>query len=243
MSSPLPARFWTITLAAVLGIAATFSLGAWQLNRAAQKLALHTAIEQRKTMPVVGQAELLSAGGTSASLVHRPVVLRGTWAAERTVYLDNRQMQAKPGFYVVTPLKLEGSAAAVLVERGWVQRNFEQRDKLPAVETPAGVVEVRGLLAPPPAKLYDFGSAGSGPIRQNLDLAQFRGETALTLLDVSVQQTGAPSEGLLRDWPEPATGVERHYGYAFQWWALAALIAILYVWFQFIAPRRKRPDA
>ncbi|MBG9389530.1 SURF1 family protein [Caenimonas sp. DR4.4] len=210
------------------------------MSRASQKLAIQAAIEQRKGMPAIGAAELAAAGGTAGSLVHRQVELRGTWVAPGTVYLDNRQMQAKPGFYVVTPLRLEGAGGAVLVERGWVQRNFTDRAKLPLVETPAGPVVVRGLVAPLPSKLYDFGSAGSGPIRQNLDLAQFRAETGLPLLGVSVQQTGPASEGLLRDWPEPTTGVERHYGYAFQWWALAVLIATLYAWFQFIAPRRKR---
>jgi surfeit locus 1 family protein len=69
-------------------------------------------------------------------------------------------------------------------------------------------------------------------------LAQFRAETGLALLDLAVRQTGAPSEGLLRDWPAPASGVEKHYGYAAQWWALSFLITALYVWFQFIAPRR-----
>ena len=28
-------------------------------------------------------------------------------------------------------------------------------------------------------------------------------------------------DGLLREWAPPATGVERHYAYAFQWFALA----------------------
>jgi surfeit locus 1 family protein len=152
-------------------------------------------------------------------------------------------MHGKPGFYVVTPLKLEGSARAVLVQRGWVPRNFEDRVKLPAVETPSGGVEVRGRMAPPPAKLYEFDGAGSGPIRQNLDLARFREETQLDLLELSVLQLGPPSEGLLRDWPQVASGVEKHYGYAFQWWALSALIAVLYAWFQFIAPRRRPPHA
>ena len=73
-------------------------------------------------------------------------------------------------------------------------------------------------------------------------MAQFRAETGLALLDLSVQQTGEPSEGLLREWPEAASGAAKHYGYAFQWWALSALIAILYVWFQFIAPRRQGPS-
>jgi surfeit locus 1 family protein len=104
-------------------------------------------------------------------------------------------------------------------------------------------VEVSGRMAPPPAKLYEFDGAGGGPIRQNLDLAAFRAETRLALLDGSVQETGPASQGLLRDWPEVASGVDKHYGYMFQWWALSGLIAILYVWFQFIAPRRRTARA
>jgi len=237
-----PRRFWWVTLAAVLGVSATLALGAWQMSRAAQKLALQAAIERRQASPPVDQRALLAAPDLG-DLVHRPVVLRGTWAARHTLFLDNRQMNGKPGFYVVTPLLLEGSGAAVLVERGWVQRNFLQRDALPAIATPPGVVEVRGRMAPPPGKLYEFAGAGRGPIRQNVDLTQLRAETGLALLDLAVQQTGPASEGLLREWPQAATGVEKHYGYAFQWWALSALIALLYVWFQFIAPRRKVPHA
>ena len=173
--------------------------------------------------------------------MYRPIQLRGTWLAQYTVFLDNRQMNGKAGFYVVTPLQLEGSRAAVLVERGWAPRNFMRREQLPPVETPPGQVEVRGRLAPPPAKLYEFAGAGEGSIRQNLDLAQWRAETGLALPDVAVRQTGGPSEGLLREWPEASSGAEKNYGYAFQWWALSALISILYVWFQFIAPRRKVP--
>jgi surfeit locus 1 family protein len=56
-------------------------------------------------------------------------------------------------------------------------------------------------------------------------------------IDVSVQQLGAPSEGLLREWPVIASGVDKHYGYAFQWFALSALIAGLFVWFAFFHHR------
>jgi surfeit locus 1 family protein len=235
-------RFWLLTAAAATGFAVTLALGAWQMSRAAQKLALHAAIEQRQAIAPVSQRELL-ASRNPADILHRVVVLRGTWVASRTVFLDNRQMQGKVGFYVVTPLRIEGSDTAVLVERGWVQRNFLQREKPPPIATPEGVVELRGRLAPPPAKLYEFAGAAPGPIRQNLDLAEFRAETGLPLLALSVQQLGGPSEGLLRDWPEPASGVATNYGYAAQWWALSILIAILYVWFQFVAPRRNVPPA
>ncbi len=242
MSRRRDARFWFLTVAAVLGVGATFALGLWQVGRASQKIALHAAIEERRSMPPLTAQQLLG-GLSTAELLHRPAVLRGTWLSQYTVFLDNRQMQGRPGFYVVTPLRLDGTSRTVLVERGWVPRDFMQRDKLPAVDTPLGVIEVRGRMAPPPGKLYEFPGAVNGPIRQNLDLAQFRAETGLPLLDLAVQQTGPPSEGLSRQWPEPVSGVEKHYGYAFQWWALCALIAILYVWFQFIAPRRKLPHA
>ena len=81
---------------------------------------------------------------------------------------------------------------------------------------------------------------GSSPIRQNLDLEAFRAQTGLPLrAEFSLQQIGSASEGLQRDWPAPALGIDRHYGYAFQWFGLAALVAVLYVWFQLIVPFRR----
>lgn len=151
-------------------------------------------------------------------------------------------MNGKPGFFVLTPLQIEGTGAVMLVQRGWAQRAFTDRTALPPIETPAGQVEVPGHLAPWPSRLYDFGGAEQGPIRQNLDLQAFRRETALPLLEVTLLQSGAASEGLLREWPVVASGVEKHHGYAFQWFGLSGLIALLYVWFQIVQPRRqKRP--
>ncbi|RYF40875.1 MAG: SURF1 family protein, partial [Comamonadaceae bacterium] len=89
------------------------------------------------------------------------------------------------------------------------------------------------------SKLYEFDGAAQGRIRQNLDLAAFGAETGLSLLPVSLLQTGAASEGLLRDWPASNTGVDKHYGYAFQWFALCALLVGLYAWFQVFLPRRR----
>ncbi|HEY8359434.1 MAG TPA: SURF1 family protein [Ramlibacter sp.] len=230
---------WLIALAAVVGIVATFALGSWQWGRAQEKLALQAAVAARQGAAALTNAQLAAPPAELAALVHTPVELRGEWVASRTVYLDNRQMHGKPGFYVVTPLRLEGSNAAVLVQRGWVQRNFQQREQVPQIETPAGPVTVRGRLAPPPAKLYAFAEEERGAIRQNLDLARFQSETGLPLLAMSVQQLGGASGGLLRDWPQAASSAAKNYGYAAQWWALSGLIAILYAWFQLILPRRR----
>ena len=237
-----PRRFWIVTCAAVAGFAVTLELGAWQWGKGELKVARQAEMEHQQLLAPLDE-HALPASGAPAELLHRPIVLRGTWVKERTVYLDNRQMQGRPGFYVVTPLRLAGGNSAVVVERGWIPRNFEHREQLQPVETPAGVVEVRGRIAPPPPKLYEFAGAGAGAIRQNLDLGRFRAETGLALSDVAVQQVGPASEGLLRDWPRADSGAATNYGYAFQWWAMSGLIAVLYVWFQIIAPRRKSSHA
>jgi surfeit locus 1 family protein len=231
-------RFWAITLAALVGVTATVSLGLWQLSRAAQKVALQAAIDAQTPMRPVSTHEVATATDPLL-LLHRHARLRGSWAQGHTVFLDNRQMNAKQGFFVVTPLQLSVGGKSILVQRGWVQRNFTDRSQLPQVPTPSGEVEVTGRIAPPPSKLYEFSAAVAGPIRQNLDVVEFRRETHLPLMDISLLQTdaadaGAVDPGLVRDWPQANLGVGKHYGYTFQWWGIAALIATLYVWFQIV---------
>lgn len=235
-------RFWIVTFAAVLMAALTFSLGQWQLDRAAQKTALQASLDQQGSQPVLGNAALTS-GVDLGPLKDRRVQLTGQWQPAQTVYLDNRPMNQRPGFWVLTPLLLEGSDKAVLVQRGWIPRDFQDRTRLKPIETPAGPVSVQGRMAPAPGKLYEFAGAAAGPIRQNLDIAEFRAETGLPLIQALVIETGPASQGLLRAWSAPNTGVDKHYGYAFQWFGLCALLIGLYVWFQLLLPRRRRAGA
>jgi surfeit locus 1 family protein len=187
------------------------------------------------------EAAALLAHPDPASLVHQSAWLRGEWLPEHTLYLDNRQMHAKVGFIAVTPLRLQGSAQVILVQRGWVQRNFEERAKVPAIVTPAGPVSVEGRIALPGGKLFELGQPSAGTIRQNLDLKQFSAQTRLPMLPVLLTQTGPSSEGLLREWPAVNLGVEKHYGYALQWFGMSALLAVLFLWYQILKPRYRHP--
>jgi surfeit locus 1 family protein len=231
-------RFWLITVGTVLAVLLTLSLGRWQLSRAAQKLAIQASIERQSALQSLSGQNLLALADPKTE-INRRITLKGTWLAPHTVFLDNRQMNNRPGLYVVTPLKLQDSELVVVVQRGWVARNFLDRNLLPSVETPTGLVEIQGRIATVPSKLYELGGPESGRIRQNLDMVRFSAELGMPLLPVSVQQMGAASEGLLREWPVVSTGVDTHYGYAFQWFALSALLTLLYVWFQIV--RRFKP--
>lgn len=243
----LTLRFWLLTFAAALGIGVTASLGVWQLGRALQKEALQSAIEQQSVLPALTGQSLLNAPDL-VNTIHRHAVLTGTWLPQHTVFLDNRQMDAKPGLFVLTPFELADQTnpvkKVILIQRGWVARHFLDRNIVPVVPTATGWVQIEGRIAPPPSKLYAFKGADTGLIRQNIDLPEFAQQTQREFLGVSLLQADAAAapagaDGLLRHWQRPNNGVEKHYGYMAQWWALSALIAILYVWFQIVRPKFK----
>ena len=240
-------RFWVVTVAALLTVALTFSLGQWQLGRAAQKKALQASLDQKSQVPPFGNAGLAALAVLNppalAALSDRRVDISGQWQAAQTVYLDNRPMNGRPGFWVMTPLQLSGTDKVVLVQRGWIPRDFVDRSRLAPVETSAQEVRLQGRMAPATAKLYAFKGADTGLIRQNLEIGVLAAETGLPLLPVLVLQTGPASEGLQREWAAPNTGIDKHHGYAAQWFGLSALVLGLYVWFQWVMPLRRRSKA
>ncbi|MBB4846185.1 surfeit locus 1 family protein [Paucibacter oligotrophus] len=243
------ARFWLILAAALAAVALSARLGVWQLDRAAQKVALQEAVEQRAQLPALDAAQLSADAANAQLQLQRRVLLRGRWLSDKTVFLDNRPMDGRVGFFVVTPLRLSGRGEAILVQRGWVPRDARDRSRLPTLaDSVAAEVEVQGRLALAPSRLYEFSAAASGPIRQNLDAAAYAQEIQQALLPLTVLQSGPvdPQDGLLRDWAAPDLGLQKHYGYAFQWFALSALLLGLYVWFQLIRPtlqRQAKPEA
>lgn len=230
-------RLLLITVATALTVAAGVALGLWQLGRAEQKLRLADGIARQGALAPLAATDLQTE--QPEALWHRTAQLEGEWLPEATVFLDNRQMNGRVGFFVLTPLSLANGQGTLLVQRGWAPRNFEDRQRVPVVPTPAGTVRLQLRLAPPPPKLYELGPGEGGAIRQNIDLAAFGAEIKTPLLALSALQTSAADDGLLRTWPQPATDVHKHYGYAFQWFGLSTLFALLYVWFQIIAPRRR----
>jgi surfeit locus 1 family protein len=214
-SSRFDRHFWLVTLSALLMCGLTASLGMWQLDRAAQKEKL--SLERHNV---------------------QPIRLIGQWAAPQTLYVDNRQMNAKQGFFVVTPL-FTASREYVLVERGWIPRDFMDRKKLASIETPTGAVtiDVRLMPDPIPPAVFAKEAVSEHPIVASIDLAALGKALPDKAYKGMMQQVGVTSEGLMRNWYEPASGVEKHYGYAFQWFAMCATVLGLYFWFQWIKPK------
>ena len=232
----------TALLAAVIAMAITISLGNWQLRRAQEKLALQNAWDEALRQPPkrVVAAEVAEIG---ANLPQR-VRISGRFDYEHEVWLDNRQMDGRSGLFLMTPIRL-ADGVVVLVNRGFVQRDPRDRLRLPPVARPDGDVTVEGLAVQQPPRVLQLGEDARGQqerpvIWQNFDFDAFERAAGLKTVRWVVQQTGGDDDGLLRRWPRLNAGVDMHRGYAFQWFGLAALIAVLAAYFGLRA-RAARP--
>ena len=244
ISVPRQRSLLLTTMATVLGVALTVRLGFWQLSRGYEKEALHAAILSKQAQSALDTVTVLK-DKRVLSQVHQRVSLEGRWLSKHTVYLENRPMQGRSGFIVLTPLQLD-AATTVLVQRGWIPRHQQDRTLLAPIETPQGLVKVNGRVASAPSEVMGLGEtvdATTGqttrqlPIRQNINVVSFSHEIGGALA-ATVLQTDANTDGLQRNWPEITAGVEKHWGYAFQWFALAAVQLLLYFWYQWIKPYR-----
>ena len=209
------------------------------------KLKGASSISEKSAAPEAAAANSVQA------LVHQRVDVRGTWLHEHTVFLDNRYMGGRPGFIVATPLQIAGSSQVVWVQRGWVARDPQDRTRLPSLPATAEPVNVQGRVVAEVSRVYALGAAtpASAPgaarasgIWQNLPAVNFGPSSQLlplAVLQTAITAGQAAPDSLQRDWTPPDSGVAKHYGYAFQWFALCGLIMVLYAWFQFIAPRRR----
>jgi cytochrome oxidase assembly protein ShyY1 len=239
-------RFRTVPfLATLLLVLLGIALGNWQTRRAAEKSTLQARLEQGMAAP----PQTLDGGPIDpARLEFHRVIVTGEFAANWPLFLDNRPQAGRSGFILLMPFKIAGSDKYVLVARGWLPRNTAEHDRLPPFTTPPGRVTIEGRAVRQLARVMQLGTPAPltpNALVQNTDPAEVARASGLDLLPVVVEQTGAvlPGEGLLRDWPAPSVDIDRHKGYAVQWYALALMALLFFVITGFRSGRRKTEQA
>ncbi len=221
------------TLAVLVLVPSFISFGQWQWRKAGAKESLQTLLDARSAEPPVSMPD-----GTvePESMRFRRVLARGTYEPRYQILIDNRIHREQAGYHVVTPLRLEGSDRRVLVNRGWVPA-LADHNRWPTIDTPTGLIEIQGTAVVPGTRYFTLGgeaprdgSAGWQTVWQNLDLARYAGAVAFPVQPVIIQLAPeSPAGGFVRDWPRPDERIERHLGYAFQWWGFAAATTIIWL--------------
>jgi surfeit locus 1 family protein len=236
----MPRRKLIVALiAAAVGIAAAISLGNWQMRRGDAKLALRAQADAAERAPPADIAPSRLSINDVAAALPRKVRVSGVFDPAGTVYLDSRLLNGVAGFYVITPLVIGEGLPALLIDRGWKAHDLRDRANIAAPMPPSGRASVEGLAVARPSALLELG--GKAELRvpglwHNLNYSAYEQATGRSVARFVIQQSadaqsGNPPDGLRREWPRPASGVEKNRGYAFQWYAIAVLIAALAVFF------------
>ena len=237
--SPQPAaatpwRRWLPTVAALCLVAITARAGLWQLDRAQQKIALQAAFEARAAAPVLDLNQTPVGPADDQTLRYRRATVQGRYLPAGQIYIDNRDQDGVPGYHVLTPLAL--GQGVILVNRGFLARDASY-PRPPAVPVPEGEVRVQGMLSQARSRFLELsGDTVQGAVWQNLRLDRYAAATRLDPLPlVLLADPATPGLSPVRETPD--AGVAMHQGYAFQWFAMAAAVTGLYLYFTFF--RRK----
>lgn len=226
------------TLAALVVIPVMVALGQWQLDRAAGKQRSFDQYLQRRAMPAL-QLDPANADSWKFPVMrYRNIKVRGRYDTGMHLLLDNQIVDGVAGYLVYTPFLFDGTEAYILVNRGWIPAGPD-RGAVPELETPPGVLSLDGIATLPPPPGIRMGDNAPEPLTpsfvrlQRLEMKRMVQEYSGKLIPYELRLDPAAPSGFVRKWTEPGSGRERHLGYAFQWFAMAAAVAILYVVFNF----------
>ncbi|RPI01614.1 MAG: SURF1 family protein [Zetaproteobacteria bacterium] len=218
-------RAWP-TIVALLGLGLTMWACWWQYGRGLEKdrIEAQLAAADDRVLVTLGAQPI-----AEEAIRYRRIGVRGEFLSEAAVFLDNQVRGTTPGLVVFMPLRLTDSNMHVLVKRGWMAAPVNRAIE-PSVRTPAGTVDVAGTALPPNSRFLELSSESqAGRVWQNVTLERMVAATHLDFQPLILEQTSDLDDGLVRNWPRPARGSAKHYGYALQWGAMALTIVVLYV--------------
>lgn len=215
-------------VAATAAFALFASLGTWQVQRAAEREAEVDAIAAAEEQPPLPLPE----NDVIPALAWQFVAIEGQYRPERQFLLDNRTLDGETGFVVLTPFRLD-DGRLVLVDRGWVPADGREPAgtiRLPAAAESVSTLVGRLWLAESGFSIGPALAATGNDWPRKTTRVDYKalGDALGDELVPAIVRLEADVPGRLRPRPvEPAFGPERHIGYAFQWYALAATVLIV----------------
>lgn len=203
-------------------------LGIWQLDRAEHKRVVAKSLSQSSSFPAL---KLLKE--KDAAIPYFSVTLKGRFLSDQQLLLDNQVLNGVAGYEVLTPLQLT-DGSLYIVNRGWLAG---RPDKLPSWDTPTDALTLKGVIAPHAAAGMRMGDAvvataetpsGWPKVVNYPSLEELESLFGLPIAPYTLWLDAAQPYGFDRDWQPQELTVEKHLGYAFQWFALALAVLVMF---------------
>ncbi len=240
-------RWWFTTLLVLAAVAVMVRLGIWQLDRLDQRRAFNAHVLAQQQAPELNLNNLdpaLSLDDLSG-MEYRAVRVEGEYDPSGEIAIRNQAWNGVPGYTLLTPLRITGTAWVVMVQRGWVPLEGFTPDDLSRFEQP-GPVQVSGIVRAA-RSTPDFGGRSDDPLQPgefrrlwNLpNLEAIGGQLPYAILPVYVQRAPEPAyPENLDQWPmemlpfpsQPKLELTEgpHMGYAIQWFIFASILGFGY---------------
>ena len=218
---------WPTTLLTLLMLPALLGLGRWQLQRAAEKRVVQARFAAEQAAVPRDLAQLPAVPAQYAR-----VRMRGHYDNAHSFLLDNRMWHGRFGYEVLTAFVPADAGRAVLVDRGWVAGDPArlQRPQIAAVE---GEVDLTGSVYRDTARFHfvDNPHETHWPkLIENLRMDDLQQQFAAPIFPFVVRLDAAMPGAYRTEWQvfPNGFGPERHIAYAVTWFALAAILAVIW---------------
>lgn len=221
---------WKISLFTAAFLPLLIGLGFWQLHRASEKEQIQAQFDQKMTQ-AAQDITTIDKQASPTTLAFLPVVITGMIDNEHYFLLDNRVMEGKTGFEVISPL-MTPQGETYLVNRGWIAAKAT-RQELPDVTPVKNTITVRGYIYVPVSHAFTL---GADEITQHWP--KIISDTDAPLIGKLLHKPVFPytirvsqelNDGLIRHWPAVNMTPEKHIAYAIQWFAMALALIILFI--------------
>ena len=179
-------------------------------------------------------------GGDIEGQLYRRVTLEGAFDQRHQFLIDNRTVAGQAGFEVITPYFLHNKDY-VLVNRGWIGHGGDRLVEIPEDPLLAGEMILEGIVTTP-SKGFVLGESTANPdssggqgqwplILQFVDYGTIAAKLdKIPLMDAVIVASDGQHGVFHYNWQPVASGVEKHLGYAFQWFAMLAALITLYLY-------------
>ena len=229
-------RWWKTTLLVIAAVIVMIRLGLWQLDRLDQRRAFNARVEEQLAQSALEISEE-NLRADLYNMEYREAIVLGEYDHDRQVVLRNQDWQGRLGVHLLTPLIIQGSDRAIMVNRGWIPYEDFEAGKLSQFDE-NGLVEVNGVIRRSQTKPLIGGRADQIPAEGEpplqawnwINVGGIAGQLPYELLPVYLQGSPEPSRDQMpyRTQLELDLSEGSHLGYAFQWFTFALILAIGY---------------
>jgi surfeit locus 1 family protein len=229
-------RWWKTSLLVIAAVIVMIRLDLWQLDRLDQRRAFNARVEEQLAQSALEISEE-NLRADLYNMEYREAIVLGEYDHDRQVVLRNQDWQGRLGVHLLTPLIVQGSDRAIMVNRGWIPYEDFEAGKLSQFDE-NGLVEVNGVIRRSQTKPRIGGRADQIPAEGEpplqawnwINVGGIAGQLPYELLPVYLQGSPEPSRNQMpyRTQLELDLNEGSHLGYAFQWFTFALILAIGY---------------